>query len=152
MEIFKLLKSKKAQSQFVFIVLAILLSILLLGSIFVVFSEIEESNEEIAVSNDLDILGERLSSSIISVFIQGKNIEYEGSEKVLVNSSFKISNKNKEFVITTNSTSVVITHEDKTKEIKLHNLDINVEGSIRGKTLLNILYYRNETSDWIELG
>jgi hypothetical protein len=151
MEILKLNKCKKAQAQFVFIILAVLLSVLLIGSLFIVFNEIKTSNEEIKTLNNLELFGEKIASSITETIILGKNIEYSGSQKALINKTLRISDNYLEYIVSSSENLIVITHKEKTKEIKIHNLNISIEGSIRGRNTINIVYYRNETSDWIEL-
>lgn len=151
MEILKSGKCKKAQAQFVFVIIAVLLSVLLIGSLFIVFNSLKANNEEIKTLNNLELLGEKIASSVTETFILGKNIEYFGPQKALVNKTLRISNKYVEYIVSSSENLIVITHKEKTKEIKIHNLNINIEGNVRGKNTINIIYYRNETSDWIDL-
>ena len=152
MVMLKSLRNKKGQAHFVFITIIVLISILLIGSVFILFTEIKNNNIEFSKENDLQILGEKVASSIIEVYSTGENIQYNGSNKELVSRDLKIDDKCLEYIIRISSDKVVITHQDKKKEIKLHNLNnIELEGSARGKNIINLAYYKNWTSKKIIL-
>jgi len=143
----KLKKSRRAQSQFVFLVIITGLSVSLIASIFFVFSEIRERNEDFSTDNELDLLGEEIVSSIVQVYSVGENMHYNGNESILLYSTnVIIPSKYSRYRINASNDKVVITHKDKKKEIKIHNLNnTEVNGVSTGKTKISIGYYRNST-------
>lgn len=153
MEKSKLLRSRKSQGQFVFLVILAGLGLILVSSNFILFNEIKDKNRKVSQKNKMILLGEEIASSINEVYIAGQNTEYNGSEgKLLINSSMSIPSEYSEYTINASQQSIVITHEDKEKEIKLHNLNNTlVKGLIRGKKEITISYYKNQTRRRIEL-
>lgn len=149
----KLNRSKKAQSEFIFIVILSGISIILIASLFFIFSEIRNENLEFLNEKKLEILGEKIASSIVNVYTFGENMHYNNTEtKLLYSTNIIIPKEYVQYVINASSDKVVITHRSKKKEIKIHNLNnVQVNGIVTGKNKITINYYKNQTSRKIYL-
>lgn len=153
MEKLKLEKSKRAQSQFIIVVVVTGLSVALISSVFVIFSEIKDKNELISRDNQLDTLGEKITSSIVEVYTVGENMYYnETAYKLLYSTNVIIPEDYTKYIIKSEFGNIVITHQNKKKEINMHNLvNIEIKGTVVGKNKITIAYYKNQTNRSIEI-
>ncbi|UCD03576.1 MAG: hypothetical protein JSW73_03490 [Candidatus Woesearchaeota archaeon] len=149
----KLEKFRRAQSQFLLIVVIAGLSVALISAIFIIFNEIKDKNELFSQDNQLNILGEKITSSIVKVYTTGESMSYNGTEsKLLYSMDIIIPEEYVKYVVKATSDKIVITHQNEKKEINMHNLiNIEVEGTAVGRNIITIAYYRNQTDKRIQI-